>query len=295
MILLFASHVSCEVLNLTSFSVISDPNVLESVQANIDAGVLDRMVVNEPHVVYIRMYIEDYEDDEYEEEEEKEKKEDIQGLVIMKDNDILQTKYIAMLLWCYVPSDSLSIGNSLHIVIENVTQNMGTGLKDAMMDKDTTIIINDEYETYSYGIWTSTIEPDDPRVELNCKIVKNNGTIVTAKCITDTDWPDSVFNRIPIYAFFNNAFFGGADPINYALFGKWLFSTDEYVPYGWSQYNVSGYGSNLTINDQVTIMGLPESFVSYWVDTIHAKAMMGRYVYGMHNDEYVMLVPPGSS
>ena len=275
MLSVLCAHVSSDPFNLTSFSVISDPNEFETIEWDDEGeyeggGPLDRVVVNNWPPVYVRIYIES-------------------GafsttFVIMTNNDILHTKYIVS-LGMGRNFYATHIGDPVHIVINDVAQNMGTKLNDAMMNEGTTIRIYDISYSATQGTWTSTIEPDNVTVELNCKVVKNDGTIVTAKCGSD-QWPNSVFNRIPIRMYNGKAEFGHINHVNHALFGKESFSVDGSVPSGWSQYKVDGHESNLTIGEQVTIMGLPESFVSHWVDTIHAKAYMG--------DDYAMLVPPSS-
>ena len=214
----------------------------------------------------------------------------VKALAIIKDNNVLQTKYVAYILYGITLSSS-SIGDSLHIVIENVAQNMGTSYNDADMQKEsTTIAINDGSDSISYGTWTSTIVPENVTVELNCKVVEvnENTSVVTAKCYSETTWNESVFNRIPMWVT-SNAQFGYNSFTNMAMFGTDSFLTEGSITQSWdgsTRYNVDGSGSNLTINDQFTIMGLPESFVSHWID-MGAKALMG--------NKRIMLVPPGSS
>ena len=229
-------------------------------------GAFDRVLVNE-HAVYVRMYV---------------SKGSMYGLAIMNDNDILQTKYVVD-IYDGISLFSTSIDDLLHIVIKNVTKHMGTTYNDAqMMTETTTVTINDDFDSRSYGTWTSTIVPENVTVELNCEVV-DNSSIITTKCDSDNYWPDSVFNRIPILVA-GGAKFGYGSRTNHAVFGTNAFSIDGSVPGGWNKYNVTGSGSNLTIGGQFTIMGLPESFVSHWVDTIHAKAYMG--------NDYAMFVPP---
>ena len=271
---IFATHIACDSFNLTSFSVISDPSGFETIDANLDAGggTLDRVVVNNWPPVYVRMCVEGGK---------------LKAFAIMTNNDVLQTKYVAdMGMEGLVISSSLSIGDLVHIVIENVTKHMGTSFDDANMNKEKTKIVIGFDSDSRYGTWTSIIEPDNVTVELDCEVVGTYGKIVTAKCNSETTWPDSVFNRIPIYT----TMFGSDYTTNQALFGIDGFSKKGSVPSGWDEYNVTGSGSSLTIGDnQLTIMGLPESFVSYWVDTIHAKAWMGTNAYG---NSRAMLVPP---
>ena len=201
------------------------------------------------------------------------------SLAIMIDNDILQTKYVASI---YIGTTT-SIGDSLHIVIENVTKNMDTTLDDAKMKKEyTTVTIGSGSDSSSYGTWTSTIESNNVTVELECEVVEVNGDIVTAKCDSDNYWPDSVFNRIPMWMEYGNVYFGFGSGINSMLFGTNEFKYSGTVPSEWKQYNVTGHESNLTFGNQCTIMGLPESFVSYWVD-MGAHAYLGNL--------YAMLVP----
>ena len=228
------------------------------------------MVNNWPSV-YVRMYMEGG---------------DVQSLAIMINNDVTQTKYVVYIL-NGIALSSTSIGDSLHIIIDNVTQNMGTTYKDvSMQEESTTITINDGSDLNAYGTWTSTIKPDNVTIELDCEVVENS-SVITAKC-GSIQWIDSMFNRIPISKTMKHtAQFGYMYTIHRAMFGTNDFQIKGSVPNVWSQYNVDRSGSSLIIGNQVTIMNLPESFVSYWVDTIHAKAYMGK--------ERIMLVPPDSS
>ena len=231
-------------------------------------GALDRVVVNEPRVVYVRMN-RDGMDKRY-----------INALAIMTDNNILQTKYIASIA---VTIGSPSIGDSVHIVIDNVTKNMGTELNDAKMSKATTITIDPGSNSKSYGTWTSTIVPKNVTVELDCVVVKVNWDVVTAKRDQKITWPESVFNRIPTWAIVSEAYFGYSSDTNHAMFNTRSFKKEGSIPSGWKQYNVDGSGTSLIIGERVTIKELPESFVSHWVN-MGAKAYMG--------DMYSMLVPP---
>ena len=227
------------------------------------------MVANE-HGIYVRMYMENGV---------------VFGLAIMKANNVTQTKYEAFIS---IVLSSLSVGDSVHIVIEDVTQNIGTTYNDAAMIKEsTTIYINNSKYTSSRGTWTSTIEPDNETLELDCVVVEVNGRIVTAACDSETTWDKSVFNRIPI-VISGKAQFGYGSTTNQALFGTSSFPTEGSVPSSWdgsTLYNVTGHESNLTIGNQVTIMNLPTDFVSHLVD-IGAQAYMG--------NTRAMIVPPGS-
>ena len=224
-------------------------------------------------IVYMRMYVSS--------------EGNVYALAIMNDNDILQTKYVAGLPWHDINIGS-PIGNLLHTIIKNVTKHMGTKHDDAIMDMDlTSITIGSGSDSSSHGTWTSTIWSDNETVELDCKVVEVNGSIVTATCGPDR-WSESVFNRIPIWIN-SGAQFGYDSTTNRVLFGTQSFSYKGSVPSVWNesiQYDVTGHESDLTIGGQLTIMGQPESFVNHWVNTIHAKAYMG--------DDYVMLVPPGT-
>ena len=234
----------------------------------------DRVIANE-HAVYVRIYvIENH----------------VWAFAIMTNNDVLQTKYIVTMTNRDIPTlSSTSIGDSVYIVIENVTKHMGTTYNDADMSDLTTITINNSSNSNSYGTWTSTIEPDNVTVELNCVVVDNSNYVVIAKCDSDITWPKSVFNRVPIWADNGRALFGYSGNINYAMFGTRSFSFNGSIPSSWNEsilYDVTGHESNLTIgdgDDKVTIMGLPESFVSYWVN-MGAQAYMG--------NGRAMLVPP---
>ena len=204
-------------------------------------------------------------------------------LAIMNDNDTLQTKYIVG-LGIGIQTGSLSNGDLVHIVIDDVTKNMGTEYNDAQMGEEITVRVNDKSYSRAQGTWTSTIEPENVTVELDCVVVKNDGTIVTAECGPD-QWPESVFNRIPISTYGGDAMFGWGSAINRVLFGTNSFSTDGSIPSSWNEsirYDVSGSGSDLTIGDQFTIIGLPESFVNHW-ENMGAKGLMGK--------GYAMLVP----
>ena len=282
MFLLFLpAHITSESFNLTSFSVLSDPSGLETIEWDDEgeyAGgiTFDRVIANE-HAVYVRMYVPGVVK--------------VWSIVIMIDNDILQTKYVAN-IHNYITLSSTSIGDLLYIVIENVTKHMGTSYNDADMFKEiTTITINDDSDSRVYGTWTSTIEPDNITVELDCVVVDNSTNVVVAKCDSETTWSESVFNRIPI-SIDSHAQFGYSTITNLPMFGTAYFPIDGSITQSWNEsirYNVTGSGSSLTIgdgDDKVTIMKLPESFVSHWVDTIHAKAYMG--------DDRVMLVPPNA-
>ena len=174
----------------------------------------DRVIANE-HTVYVKMY----KDGRY-----------VWALTIITDNDVTHVKYVAGGLSIFLPSSSFSIGDSVHIVIENVTKNMGTELSDAKMNKEyTTILIDDSYYIYSCGTWTSTILPDNETVELNCEVVEVNGYAVTTKCITNTIWPNSVFNRIPM-VISGTAQFGYNSWTNRLLFGTDSFKIDGSIP-----------------------------------------------------------------
>ena len=273
---IFIAHIVSESFNFTSFSVISDSFGYETIEWDGDGeyagggGTLDRVVMNNWQDTYVRMYVNSGAE--------------VWSIVIVKANDILQTKYVAGDL--HIPISSTSIGDSVHIVIKNVTKNMGTSYNDADMKTDeTTITINDGSDSSSYGTWTSTIEPENVTVELNCKVVDNSTDVIIAKCYSETTWDESVFNRIPIAGTGGTyAYFGYGGSTNRAMFGTRLFFFNELIPSGWNEYNVTGSGSYLTIGNQLTIKNLPESFVSHWVNTIHAKAYMG--------NGYMMFVPP---
>ena len=215
--------------------------------------------------VYVRMYV---------------KKGKLKALAIITNNDILQTKYIAF-MWDSITLSSSSVDDTLHIVIKNATTNMGILYEDASMHEATTIVINDGSDSKSYGTWTSTIKPDNVTVELDCEMKDNSTNVIVANCGPDL-WSNSVFNRIPIQID-SNAIFGCNYYINKALFGKDFFAKAGSAPGEWKQYNVNGHASNLILGDQVTIINLPESFVSYWVN-------MGANVY--MGPDYAMLVLP---
>ena len=205
------------------------------------------------------------------------------ALVIMTNNDVLQTKFIGYNPHGRFPSPT--IGDSFHIVIDNVWTNMGNSTSDVMMNYNTGLHINDDTFTL-WCTWTSIIKPDNVTVELNCEVVETNGSIVTAKCYSETTWDNSVFNRIPIYISSRSAIIGKDNYISQALFNTYVFSKEGSITQKWdgsTRYNVTGSESNLTINDQVTIKDLPTDFVNHWVN-MGAEALMG--------GSYVMLVPP---
>ena len=262
---IFTAHVSCESFNLTSFSVLSDAGGGDS---------FDRVVMNEPRVVYMRMYIPGY----------------VEAIVIMTDNDVLQTKFIGYNPNWQIPASFTN--NPFHMVIEDVWKNMETSSSDVEMNYNTKIHINnDEYDLWC--TWTSTVKPNNVTVELDCEVVKTDGDIITAKCISETAWNKYVFNRLPIYIGTSNAYFGKNSKTNQVLFGKESFSKEGSVKQPWdgsTRYKVSGHESNLTINDQLTIKNLPTDFVSHWVN-MRAEAYMGN-IWG---SVYAMLVPPNDS
>ena len=230
----------------------------------------DKVVVNKQSEVYVRMYVTGG---------------FVLALAIMNDNDILKTRFISHNEDYRIPVSSIS--NPFHLVINNVWINTETSSSDVSMKQNTDIHVNDRY--WLWGTWTSTVEPDNTRVELDCEVVKNSNGIITAKCNSETTWPDSVFNRIPLYINSGGAvYIGSRTAINRVLFGSDSFSKEGFITQPWNgstRYNVTGSRSNLTIGNQVTIMGLPESFVSYWVN-MGAETLMG--------DSYAMLVPPKS-
>ena len=208
----------------------------------------------------------------------------MQSLAIMTDNNVLQTKFIG-----YNSRDDIHYpsftSNPFHIVIDNVLTNMETSLSDVNMNYNTNLYINNRKYTL-WCTWTSTIKPDNVTVELDCEVVETSYPIITAKCGPDL-WSDSVFNRIPILApmFGGDVQFGSAQSINRVLFGTDSFQYEGSTTQSWdgsTRYNVTGSGTNLTINDQVTIKKLPTEFVNHWVD-IGAEALMG--------GSFIMLVP----
>ena len=235
---------------------------------------IDRVIANE-HAVYARIYVDEVGV--------------AWGLSIMIDNDVTQTK-------CFgytngVTTNTLSLGDSVHIVIDNVTKNMGTKYEDTKMKEVTTNRINRGYSLYAQYTWTSTVKPDDVKMELDCKVVDDSTNVIIAKCDSETTWGDSVFNRLFIYFGESSLSWVYNGPVNLVLFGTRSFPFKGSVSSSsWNEsirYDVSGHESNLTIGNQLTIMGLPESFVSHWVNTIHAEALMGT--------DRIMLVPPDSS
>ena len=141
-------------------------------------GTLDRVVVNEhetyvnEHETYVRRHVIGGK---------------VRGLAIMTDNDILQTKYMAH-IYNGIAIDATSIGDLVHIVINDVWTNMGTSSSDAGMNKETTITINDDSDSRTYGTWTSTIEPDNVTVELDCVVTDNSTDVIISKCGSETTW-----------------------------------------------------------------------------------------------------------
>ena len=214
----------------------------------------------------------------------------IRGLAIMVNNDVLQTKFIGSNTYDDITASFTS--NPFHIVIEDVWMNTGISYSDVQINSNTKILINDNEYTLLRCTWTSTVKPDNVTVELDCEKVYEvsssiTGYVVAAKCKSKTTWPKSVFNRIPMVVNRKTTNFGCSDsPTNQVLFDTWEFNHEGSVPSSWNEstrYSVTGSGSSLTINDQFTITGLPESFVSHWVD-MGAKALMG--------GDRAMLVPP---
>ena len=226
--------------------------------------------MNEPSIVWVKMYM----SGKY-----------VHGLAIMIDNDVIQTKYITS---TYIAFSSTSIGNFVHIVIENVTKNMEISSYIDTLES-TTIHINDPSVSEAKGTWTSTIVPENVTVELDCEVVDNSTSVIVAKCDSESTWPESVFNMLPIHVpGINGAYFGSSDVTNMVMFGKRYFQTSGSIPSSWNesiQYNVTGKGSSLTIGGQFTIESLPELFVSHWVN-MGAKAYMG--------DDVAIFVPPDS-
>ena len=238
----------------------------------------DRVIANE-HGIYVRMYVYNG------------PRKHTRGFVIMKANDITQVKYMVN---TYMTFGSAFIGKKVNIIIDNVTQNMGTSYNDAEMTTDMDVVYINGYKySQSRGTWTSTILPDKSRVELDCEVVEvvkalgNSDLTVTAKCDSKTMWSESVFNRLSMWIHDGKIYFGCDTYSNYELFYTCCIDIDGSVPNIWNEsirYNMTGSGSNLTIGNQLTIMGLPESFVNHWVNTIHAEALMG--------NNHIMFVPP---
>ena len=209
------------------------------------------------------------------------------ALAIMTDNDILQTKYIAGGFKIDLNKQP-SIGDSIHIIIDDVGKHAGVTMSDAQMDETTTITINGVSDSKSNGFWTSTIEPENMTVELLGKVVEVNGNIITAKCESETIWDKYVFNRLPMRSIMMRMVTIGRDnTTNRVLFGTDSFTFGGSADAKWMQCDVTGDGSSLTIGEHGSIKDLPESFVSHWVDTIRAKAWIGKDEYG---DGYIMLV-----
>ena len=238
-------------------------------------GTLDRVVMNEPRVAWVRMY--------------KSMGGYVYALAIMTDNNMLQTKFIGYNQYSVITASFTN--NPFHMVIEDVWKNTGTSTSDATMDQKAKIYINNDGKYSLCGTWTSTVKPDNTRVELDCEVVKTDGNIVTAKCISETRWSNSVFNRIPIYVGNVGAYIGVDNLVNNVLFGTNSFSTEGSITQSWdgsTQYNVTTNddGSSLIIGNQFTIKDLPTDFVSHWVDTIHAEALMG--------NNRIILIPPKS-
>ena len=229
-------------------------------------------------------------------------------LVIMNNNDITQTKYIA-----YMDSqlDKLpSISDKIHIVIENVKTNMDTSSNDIQMTKEsTTIHINDKSISNVKGTWTSTILPDESRVDLTGEVIGISGDIVTVKCPSDTNWPGSVFNRLPcVIEYYPDDGFSGRSSITFGVnqdihqifcpsYTTYL-SLSGFEPNYWSNNNRLRISTNSDSNRLIfgsylfsIDSGLPTNFVNHWVNTIHAELLMigvsGNHYYGF-------FVPPDS-
>ena len=285
MLSVLCAHVSSDPFNLTSFSVISDPNEFETIEWDDEGeyeggGPLDRVVVNNWPEVYMRMCV------------TRGMTDGLDALAIMIDNDVTQTKFIGYNPNWQIPASFIS--KPFHMVIENVWINTETSSSDAGMDHDTKIHINDnEYQLWC--TWTSTVKPDNTTVELDCEVVKTDGNIVTAKCNSGTTWPESVFNRIPIWPL-SGAMFGGYNTINQALFGTKSFEIEGSITQSWdgiTRYNVTTNddGSSLILGNQLTIKNLPIDFVSHWID-MDVEALMGQ---NRTTGNRAMLVPPNDS
>ena len=272
---LFASHVSCDVFNLTSFAIISDPFVSETVNMDMnEEEPFDRVVVDEHADVYARMHVINHK---------------ANAISIMINNDVAQTKYFAWVNWVDLGKDP-SVDDDVHIVIENVTQNMGIISKDEELYSETSPITINGRSNYSGGTWTSTILPENVTVELNCKVVDVDGDIecrsirpsehgwgcknrrVTMKCESDETWSDSVMNRMPLFVDYEARYL-----TNHVLFDTGQLITDGFYPEEWdgiTRFSVTGEGSTLIIGDQFAIYDLPESFVNHWLN-MGAVALMG--------------------
>ena len=232
--------------------------------------------MNEPSSTWVRMYMNGGK---------------VGALAIMTDNDILQTKYVTYITNSIALSSS-SISDSLHIVIENVTKNMGATYNDAILsyNERTNVYINDISDSEARGTWTSSIEPENATIELDCKVVDNSTNTIIAKCDSETTWPESVFNRLPIWVD-DTAVFGHMIHITYVLFDKSELSFDGSIPSGWNRYDVTTNkdGTSLILGNQFTIKNLPTDFVSHWAN-MNANAMIGMYKDSSY--KCAILVPP---
>ena len=236
-------------------------------------------MVNEPRNVWVRMCVD---------------ARGSLGFVVMTDNDITQTKLIGHNVHANIPSSFTS--NSFHIVIENVCTNMGTSTNDMEMKQSTKLHINNDEYTLSCT-WTSTVEPDNVTMELDCEVmetsetVETSSSIIIAKCGPDI-WSDSVFNRVPMYIGSGAAYVSRDTIVNEILFNTLSFSTEGSITQSWdgsTQYKVTANdATSLAINDQFTIKDLPKSFVSHCVN-IGAKALLGKDDAGIG---HAMFTPP---
>ena len=266
---LFASHVSCDEFNLTSFAIISDPFVYEAVQANMsEEESFDRVVMHEHASVYARIHMHNHE---------------ANAISIMINNDVAQTKYFAWINWIDLGKE-LSVGDDVHIIIDNVTKNMGIISNDVELYSETSTITINGHSNYSGGTWTSTIIPENVTVELTGKVVNVDKDIglVTVKCESDESWSDSVMDRMPLFVDYEAKYL-----TNHVLFDTDQLITDGFYPEEWDEttrFSVTGEGSTLLIGDQFAIYDLPESFVTHWLN-MDAEALMGK--------SDIMLLPRG--
>ena len=233
------------------------------------------------------------------------------ALAIMNDNDMTQTKYIAHDIDTRL-DEAPSIGDKIHIVIDNVTQNTGTSLNDAMMSETTTIKFNDKSVSNVKGTWTSTILPNELRVELIGEVINISGDIVTTKCLTNTNWPDSVFNRLPwMIEYYYDILYKQETKRIHITNSEDMLSIFDFPVFcdivhfkpddDWSNNNRLSISANNDYGYDTLIFGdsdlfrindrLPSTFINHWANTIHAELLMigisDRYYYGL-------FVPPES-
>ena len=181
---LFFMHISCESFNLTSFAIISDlinltSFELDSVQVDVNMGEeepYDRVVVNEQANVYAMLLINGS---------------TVIGCYISVGGyGSKDMRYLSLLR--HTPTVPLVVGDTINMVIENITANVGP--IEAELALPSTIVINGETINNVIGTWAGNNVPDNSRVELECAcleplIVEDDPTIggIFAQCTSSVN------------------------------------------------------------------------------------------------------------